>query len=223
MLASLTTQISYEIRIHLRQAFSWLTPLLFFIIVTCLFPLAIGSDQALLKKIAPGILWVAALLSVLLSLNSLFKSESQEGALDLLLLSPTPLTLLVSAKIISHWLIYCLPLILISPVLGFLLHLRPHEELALILTLLLGTPVLSMLGAIGAALTIGIRGHGLLLPVLIMPLYVPILIFGTGTLLAASMGQPIQGYIAIIGALLLLCAGFAPWMTAIALRIGAAQ
>jgi heme exporter protein B len=215
--------IHYEIRTTLRQAHSCLTPLLFFIIVVTLFPLAIGPDEALLQKIAPGIIWVAALLAILLSIGNLFRTDAEEGFLDLMLLSPHPLTLLVLCKVISHWLTHCLPLILISPILGFLLHLPPHEEYALVISLALGTPVLILLGAIGSALLVGIRNNGLLLPVLIMPLYIPVLIFGTGTLTAAALQQPIMGYFAIMTALMLFSFAFAPLLTGIALRIGVNQ
>lgn len=215
--------IWHEIRITLRQAFSWLTPLLFFVIVVSLFPFAVGPDEILLAKIAPGIIWVAALLAVLLSIGNLFQSDVEEGFLDVMLKSPHSLTGLVIGKLISYWLTHCLPLILISPLLGFLLHLNANEEYALIISLLLGTPILILLGSIGAALIVGVRNHGLLLPILIMPLYIPVLIFGTGTLVAAAAMQPIGGYIAIMSALLLLSAAFAPLLTSIALRIGVSQ
>ncbi|HSW68835.1 MAG TPA: heme exporter protein CcmB [Gammaproteobacteria bacterium] len=215
--------IYYEIQTTLRQAYSWATPLLFFVIVVTLFSLAVGPDESLLKKISPEIIWVAALLAILLSIGNLFQMDAKEGSLDLMLLSPYPLTLLVLCKLISHWLTHCLPLILISPILGFLLHLSPYEEYALIISLLLGTPVLVLLGAIGAALIVGIQSHGLLLPVLIMPLYIPVLIFGTGTLMAAGAEQPIMGYFAILAALMLLSFAFAPFLTGIALRIGVNQ
>lgn len=215
--------ILYDIRTTLRQAYSWLTPLLFFIIVVTLFPLAIGPDQSLLQKIAPAIIWVAALLAILLSIGNLFVADAEEGYLDLMLLSSHPLTLIVICKMISHWLTHCLPLILISPLLGFLLHLPPHEEYALLISLLLGTPVLTLLGSIGAALIVGVRQHGLLLPILIMPLYIPVLIFGTGTLVAAANGEALTGYFAILTALMLLSFAFAPLLTSIALRIGVNQ
>lgn len=220
---ALLTIIRHDILINLRQAFSWLTPLIFFVIVVCLFPLAISPEPNMLRQIAPGIIWVAALLSILLSINHLFREESLTGSLDLLLLSPYSLTLLVLCKIFSHWIVHCLPLILISPLLGFLLNLQPYETFALVVTLLLGTPVLCLLGAIGAALLVGVRSHGLLLPILIMPLYIPVLIFGTGTLIAVTAHQPLNGYIAIMAALTLFSLAFAPFLTAAALRIGVNQ
>ncbi|MCE3237428.1 MAG: hypothetical protein K0R24_409 [Gammaproteobacteria bacterium] len=213
----------HEIKITARQAYSWLTPLLFFVIVVCLFPIAIGTDPSLLSKIAPGVIWVAALLAILISMNKLFSHDAQDGCLDGWLLSTYPLTLLVLVKLFSHWLTHCLPLIFISPLLGFLLHLPANEISALLLSLLLGTPVLLLLGAIGAALIVGIRSHGLLLPILIMPLYIPILIFGTSMLVSAHLNQPIAGYLAIMGALMLLSLAFAPFLTGIALRIGVNQ
>lgn len=223
MLNALLHIICSDIRTTLRQAFSWLTPLLFFVIVVCLFPLALGPDTALLKKIAPGIIWVAALLAILISIGNLFRAEAQEGYLDLWLLSPHPLTLIVSCKIISYWLTHCLPLIVISPLLGLLLGLAWQENIVLVGTLLLGTPILCLFGAIGAALVVGIRGHGLLLPILVMPLYIPILIFGTGTVMAVHTPYPIAGYFAIMGALLLSSLAFAPLLTGVALRIGVNQ
>lgn len=213
----------HEIITTLRHAHTWLAPIIFFVIIICLFPLAISSNKKLLAEIAPGIIWIAALLAILLSIDNLFKNDAEEGFLDLLLLSHCPLPLLVLAKITSHWVMYCLPFVLISPLLGLLLQLTLHQEYALIMTLLLGTPVLSLLGAFGAALVVGIRNHGLLLPVLIMPLYIPILIFGTATIIAAGMHQPLAGYFAIMGALGLLSLAFSPWLTATALRMGVNQ
>lgn len=221
--SDMITIIRHEIMVTMRQAFAWLTPLLFFVIVVCLFPLALGPDKVLLNKVAPGIIWVAALLAILISIGNLFRQDAQEGHLDCLLLSPHSLTLLALCKTISYWITNCLPLIIISPLLGFVLQLEIYEEYALFLTLLLGTPVLCLLGAIGAALVVGIRGHGLLLPVLIMPLYIPVLIFGTGTIMAASAHLPINGYLAILGAIALFSLAFAPLLTGVALRIGVNQ
>jgi heme exporter protein B len=223
MSKSLLIILRYEVLTTLRQAYSWLTPVLFFVIVVCLFPLAIGPDNNLLTQIAPGIIWVAALLAVLISIGNLFKQDAQDGSLDLTLLSHHSLTLLVFCKTLAHWLTHCLPLILISPLLGLLLHLNAQQEMSLLITLLLGTPVLTLLGAIGSALVVGIRNNGLLLPILIMPLYIPVLIFGTGCLIAATQNQPLSAYYAIMGALLLLSLGFAPFLTGVALRIGVDQ
>jgi heme exporter protein B len=215
--------IWHEMISTLRQAYSWLTPLLFFVIVVCLFPLALGPDTSTLNKIAPGIIWVAILLANVMSVENIFKSDAESGHLDLLLLSPQPLTLLVLAKVISHWLTTGLPLIILSPVLGLLLGLPPRTESALIITLFFGTPVLSLLGAIGAGLLVGVHHHGLLLPVLIMPLYIPVLIFGTGTMLAATANLPLNGNFAMMGALLLGSLAFAPLLTGLALQTGVNQ
>jgi len=221
MIHDLLYIIYYEMRETLDQAFTWLTPLLFFIIVVCLFPLACGPDPVLLTKMAPGIIWVAALLSIIISIGNLFRTDSEEGFLDLILLSHYPLSLLVFCKTISHWLTHCLPLVLISPLLGFLLHLSFQKECALVVTLLLGTPVLSLMGSIGAALTVGIRRHGLLLPILIMPFYIPVLIVGSATILAEA--ESVSGYYAMMGAFMLLSMAFAPFLTGAALRIGVTQ
>jgi heme exporter protein B len=223
MLNSLATIIRHDILLTMRQAYTWMTPLLFFVFVFCFFPLALGPDYILLKKIAPGIIWVAALLAIVMSIGNIFHTDAEEGHLDLILQSPHPLTLIVLCKIISHWITYCLPLILVSPLLGLLLHLNNEAMLALVMTLLLGTPVLCLLGAVGAGLVVGIRHHGLLLPILIMPLYIPVLIFGTGTILAANANLPINGYLAIMGAFILLSLAFAPLLTGLALRMGVNQ
>ncbi len=212
-----------ELRATWRQAFAWLTPFLFFALIIFLFPIALGSNFILLKQITPAIIWIAALLAILLSLNSLFQKEADEGYLENWLLSPHSLTFIISCKLFSHWLIYVFPLILISPLLGFLLHLSAQEEGVLIITLLLGTPVLTLFGAIGSALTIGIRGHGLLLPILIMPLYVPVLIFATGAMTLVNFNQSIASEIAILSALLLVSITFIPWLVGVALRIGVDQ
>ncbi len=209
----------YEINITLRSSFQWITPLIFYVLVVCMFPLALGHDQALLMTIAPGIIWVAALLATVISMGHLFRDDFNEGYLDLLLLSPYPLTLLALTKITSHWITHGLPLVLLSPLLGFLLDLSTEECCALIFTLLLGTPVLSLIGGIGAALTFTIRSHGLLLPLLIMPFYVPVLIFGTGIMTMTHNHEPVIAYYAIMGAWVLLSLVFAPFFTGQALKI----
>lgn len=223
MFKSLLNVMKYEITITFRQAYSWCTPLLFFIVIVCLFPLAFGPDDNLLQAAAGGIIWVSALLAVLMSVGNVFRYDAMDGFLDLLLLSPIPLTYLVICKIITHWITHCLPLILISPLLGLFLQLNLHTEIILVISLLLGTPVLCLLGAVGAALIIGVRHHGLLLPILIMPLYIPVLIFGTSAITASTMRQDVHGYFAIMGAFILLTSLFAPLLTSAALRIGVNQ
>lgn len=221
MFKPILTLITADIKALVRQPFSWLSPLLFFLIVITLFPIATGSEFHLINQLAPGIIWVAALLAILLSMNQLFSLEKEEGLLDLLCLSPYPLPFLVLCKMVSFWLVHCLPLIVISPLLGFLLNLTLNQDYALMISLLLGTPILTLIGAIGAALTISLRGSQLLLPILIMPLYVPVLIFGTGTLLAANTDQALAGFFAMLGALMLFSLLVSPLMTSLALRIGA--
>lgn len=222
MIKILLQVIYHDILLTMREAYSWVTPLLFFVMVTCLFPFALGGDQETLNSIAPGVIWVSVLLATLISVGNLFKHDTEEGFIDLLLLSPHPLPLLVLGKIISHWVTHCLPLILISPLIGFLLDLSAVKELALVVTLLLGTPILSLIGAIGAALLIGIRSSGLLLPILIMPFYIPVLIFGTGILMIAGT-EPLMGHYALLTAFLLFSLAFSPLLAGLALRIGVNQ
>jgi heme exporter protein B len=194
--------------------------LLFFILVVSLFPLGIGPSPQLLATIAPGVIWVAALLATLLSMERLFRSDFEDGALEHLLLSPHSLPLLVLAKVSAHWLVTGLPLLLVSPLLGVLLQLPASAIRALPLTLLLGTPALSLIGAIGVALTVSLRRGGVLLTLLVLPLYVPVLIFGTAAVAAAGAGLPTTGQLALLGALLALALTLAPLATAAGLRIG---
>jgi heme exporter protein B len=177
----------------------------------------------MLNTFAPAIIWIAALLAVVMSIATIFSEDAADGSLDLLLLSPRSLTLLVLCKTASHWLTHCLPLIILCPILGIVLQLTLHTQCTLIISLLLGTPVLSLLGAIGAALTVGVRQQGLLLPILIMPLYIPVLIFGTSSAMASNANLPVTGYYAILAACALLTLAFAPWLTGLALRVGANQ
>ena len=195
------------------------TPLVFFAIVVSLFPLGVGPDPMVLRTMAPGVLWVAALLATLLSLNRLFAADYADGTLELLALSPQPLTSLVFAKTAAHWVTTGLPLLLLSPLLAIQLHLPTEALTTLLLALLLGTPVLSLIGGIGAALTLGLRGGGVLVSLLVLPLYTPILIFGAGAVTASATGLDPEAYLSLLGAFLVLALGFAPWATAAALRI----
>jgi heme exporter protein B len=208
-----------DLRLGIRKRSEVLNPILFFVLVVSLFPLGVGPSPKILAEIAPGVIWVAALLATLLSMERLFRSDFEDGALEYLLLSPHPLTLLVLAKVLAHWLVTGVPLILVSPLLGVLLHLPPEGISVLPLTLLLGTPVLSLLGAIGVALTVGLRRGGVLLTLLVMPLYVPVLIFGTAAVAAASAGLSVSGQLALLGALLALVLTLSPFATAAGLRI----
>ena len=210
-----------DLQIAIRKRSELLNPILFFILVVSLFPLGIGPEPRLLGEIAPGIIWVAALLATLLSMERLFRSDFEDGALEHLLLSPHALSLLTLAKVLAHWLVTGLPLILVSPLLGVLLHLPAEAIRVLPLTLLLGTPILSLLGAVGVALTVGLRRGGVLLTLLVLPLYVPVLIFGTAAVAAAGAGLPVSGQLALLGAMLALALTLSPLATAAGLRISA--
>lgn len=194
-------------------------PLLFFFLIVTLFPLGISPEVTLLRKIAPGVIWIAALLAALFSLENLFRSDFEDGALEQMLLSPQPLSLLVLAKVLAHWLVSGLPMLLLSPLLGLLLAMPEPAIAALELTLAIGTPLLSLIGAIGVALTVGLRRGGVLLTLLIMPLYIPVLIFATNAVTAAAAGMPIAGQIYFLASLLVLALTLAPLAIAAALRI----
>ena len=208
-----------DLTIAFRHKDDMINPLLFFVIVVTLFPLGIGPEANTLSRIAPGIIWVAALLSTLLSLDRLFKSDYNDGSLEQMLISPLPVFILVLAKIVAHWLITGLPLIIIAPLLAVLLHLQESSYMALFVTLLIGTPVLSFIGAIGAALTVGIKKGGVLLSLIVLPLYIPVLIFATGAIDAASMNLPYGGQLAIIAAIFVLSLTLAPFAVSSALKV----
>jgi heme exporter protein B len=195
------------------------TTLFFFVIVSSLFPLGIGSDSAILSKIAPGVLWVAALLAGMISLSRLFSADFADGSLEQMLLSPQPLSLLVSAKVLAHWLVCGLPVVLLAPLIGVQYALSNEAIGILVLSLLLGTPALSLIGAIGAALTLGARGSGLLVALLVLPLYIPVLIFGSLAVSASQSGMSPQAHLSLLGAISLLALILAPFATAAALRI----
>ena len=202
-----------------RRKSEVLTALFFFMIVVSLFPLGIGPEADMLRRIAPGVLWVAALLAAMLSLNRLFAADHLDGTLEQMALSSTPLSLLVAGKILAHWLVSGLPLVLLSPVLGIQFDLSSRALGVLVISLLLGTPLLSLIGAIGAALTLGVRGGGVLLSLLVLPLYVPALIFGAGAVEADISGIGAGGHLSLLAALLALALFFAPWAATAALRI----
>ncbi|WP_111412965.1 heme exporter protein CcmB [Billgrantia lactosivorans] len=203
----------------LRRRSEVLNPLVFFALVITLFPIGISPDPALLAAIAPGLLWVAALLAALLSLDSLFRADYDDGSLEQLLLTPQPLALLALAKVAVHWLLTGLPLALMAPVLGIMLALPAGSYLVLAISLALGSASLSLIGAIGAALTVGLSRGGVLLSLLVLPLYIPVLIFGAGAVQAAILGDGVLAHLAILGALLALALIFAPLAIAASLRI----
>ena len=203
----------------LRHRADVLTTLIFFAIVASLFPLGVGSETALLRLMGPGVVWVAALLASMLALARLFASDYADGTLEQLVLSPHSLTLLVLAKVAAHWLASGLPLVIIAPLLGLQFDLSADAQLVLLASLLLGTPTLSLIGAVGAALTLGVRGGGALLSLLVLPLYVPVLIFGAGAVEATAAGLGATAHLSLLGALLLVSLVFAPWATAVSVRI----
>lgn len=208
-----------DITLAMRRKSEILTALLFFVIVVTLFPLGVGPERDTLATIAPGVLWVAALLASMLSLNRLFSDDYNDGTLEQLVISSQPLALLVFGKILSHWFLTGLPLVVISPVLGYQLGLDADSIIILMLTLLLGTPVLSLIGAVGAGLTLGVRGGGVLLSLLILPLYIPVLIFGSGAVEAARTGLGTEAHFSLLGAFLVGAMVLAPIGAAAALRI----
>jgi len=211
--------VQRDVRLALRRKSEVLTAVFFFVVVASLFPLAIGPEPDMLRKIAPGILWVGALLASLLSLGRLFAADYQDGTLEQMALSPTPLPLLVAAKVLAHWLLSGLPLALLSPVLALQFDLDGGTMWVLFASLLLGTALLSFLGAVGAALTLGVRGGEVLLSLLILPLYIPALVFGSGAVEAQMVGLGYGAQMSILSAMLLVAAFFGPWACALALRI----
>jgi heme exporter protein B len=221
MMTVLKTVIRRDLLLAWRRRSDVATAVLFFVIVTSLFPLGIGPEPNLLRAIAPGVLWVAALLACMLSLARMFESDHADGALDAMLISPAPLPLIVIARAAAHWMVSGLPLVVLAPVLALQFDLAPDLLPVLVGSLLLGTPVLSLVGAIGAALTLGLRGGGVLLALLVLPLYVPVLILGAGALEAAAAGQGAAAHCLLLGALLVLAGAFAPWAISAALRISA--
>jgi len=211
--------VARDLRLAMRRRADIVSALFFFIIVVSLFPLGIGPEPELLRQLAPGVLWVAALLATLLSLPRLFSDDHRDGTLEQLVLAPQPLGLVVIGKVIAHWLVSGLPLALLAPLLGLQFDLSPEALAMLSCSLLIGTPALSGIGAIGAALTLGVRGGGVLLSLLVLPLYIPVLIFGAGAVDASLSGVGAQAHLSLLAALTLAGVFFAPWPTAAALRI----
>jgi heme exporter protein B len=211
--------LSRDILLATRRRSEVLTALFFFVVVVSLFPLGIGPEAALLRRIAPGVLWVSALLSTLLGLPRLFAADHADGTLEQMLLSPQPFVLLVVGKVVAHWLLCGLPLVLLAPVLGLQFGLDAATLGVLMLALLMGTPLLSLIGAIGAALTLGLRGGGALIALLILPLYIPALIFGAGAVQAHAAGLDASGHLSLMAAMLVVALFFAPLATTAALRI----
>ena len=219
LLQLLVLVIRRDLVLAMRRRADVLTTLVFFVIVVSLFPLGVGPELGMLRKMAPGVLWVAALLASMLSLGRLFSADYQDGTLEQMMLAPQSLSMLVLGKMIAHWMVSGLPLVLMAPVLGLQFDMSARPLGVLIIGLLLGTPILSMIGAIGAALNLGLRGGGVLLSLLVLPLCIPVLIFGTGAVEAISSGLSVASHLSLLGALLVLSLVFTPLVVAQALRI----
>jgi heme exporter protein B len=219
MLATLRLVIYRDLLLALRRRADIANSLLFFVIVVSLFPFGVGPEVNLLRAVAPGVLWVAALLASMLALSRMFAADYADGTLEQMLLSPSPLTVVVMGKVIAHWLLTGLPLVALSPVLALQFDMPADAIGILVATLALGTPVLSLIGAIGAALTLGVRGSGVLTALLVLPLYIPVLILGAGAVEAAAGGLDVSAHLSLMGALLLFAAACALWPIGAALRI----
>jgi heme exporter protein B len=219
MLDLLVLVIRRDLVLAMRRRADVLTTLIFFVMVVSLFPMGVGPEMDMLRKMAPGVLWVAALLASMLSLGRLFSADYLDGTLEQMMLAPQSFSMLVLGKMTAHWMSSGLPLVLMAPVLGLQFDMSVQALGVLIVSLLLGTPILSMVGAIGAALTLGLRGGGVLLSLLVLPLCIPVLIFGTGAVEAISSGLSIAPHLSLLGAVLVLALVFTPWVTAQALRI----
>ncbi|HLO75827.1 MAG TPA: heme exporter protein CcmB [Magnetospirillum sp.] len=210
--------IRRDLRLALRQGSDSIMVVTFFVLTVVLFPFGIGPESGVLERVAAGVLWVTALLASLLSLDRLFQTDYEDGSLELLVLTPTPLEVVVIAKVAAHWLTTGLPLLVAAPILAVLLHMNADGFAALLLTMLIGTPILSLIGGIGAALVLGARRGGVLLSLLILPLYVPVLIFGVGAIDAAVGARDATPHLLILGGLLAAALPLSPWATAAALR-----
>lgn len=209
-----------DLRLAMRRRTDVLTTLFFFVIVISLFPLGVGTEKQVLRILGPGVVWVAALLASMLALERLFAADYEDGTLEQMLMTPQPTSIIVLAKITAHWMLTGLPLVAIAPLVGMQYHLPDASLVTMMLSLLVGTPVLSLIGAIGAALTLGLRGGGILLALLILPLYIPVLVYGAGAVTVSAIDfSDTQPYFSLLGAFLLLALVFSPWAAAAALRI----
>lgn len=219
LLPALRCVVARDLLIVMRNKSDAANTLLFFAIVVSLFPLGVGPETALLRTIAPGVMWVAALLASMLALARLFAADHADGTLEQMVLAPHPLGALVGAKVFAHWLVSGFPLLLVAPLLGLQFGLEGDAVLVLVASLALGTPVLSIIGAVAAALTLGLRGSGVLVSLIALPLCVPVLIFGAGAVDAVASGVSAGPHLSLLGAYLLPGAFFGPWATAVAIRI----
>jgi heme exporter protein B len=218
-LSAFIATLKRDLLIAFKRRNDLLNPIMFFVIVTALFPLAISSESQELSGIAAGAVWVSALLASMLSLDNLYRADYEDGSLEQLLLSPQPLYFMVLAKNISHWLISGLPVVILSPLLAYMLFLPAEAYGTLVLTLLIGTPILSLFGSIGVALTVGLGSRGLILAVIVLPLCTPVLIIGAKAVADVMVGVPTGGHYAMLGAILAMSLSLAPWASAAALKI----
>ena len=219
LLAAARAQARRDLRLVWRRRGDAAQPMLFAVMVVALFPLALGADAQQLARIAPGVVWVAVLLAGLLALDSLYRGDLEDGSLEQMLLAPVPLAWLIAVRVAVHWVTTALPLVLLTPVLAELLYLPGELLPVLLVSLLLGTPLLSLLGAVVAALTVGIRRSGMLLALLALPLFLPVLVFGAGSVMAAAQGLPWAGALLLMAAGLVLAIVLAPLVAAAAIRI----
>ncbi len=208
-----------DLLLSFRRKSDLVNPLIFFLMVATLFPLGVSPEPTFLADVAPGVVWVAALLATLLSLDGIFRSDYDDGTLEQVMLSPQPLMVVCLAKVVAHWMTTGLPLALMSPLLGVMLFLPMSAMFGLVVSLLIGTFVLSLIGAIGAGLTVGLKRGGVLISLLVLPLYIPVLIFGSGAVQAAVAGLPLAGYLALLGAMLALGIVLAPLAISAAVKI----
>ena len=214
-----SAELQGDLKLAYRHKSSLFNPLLFFIMVAVLFAFGVGPESTVLSTLAPGVVWVAALLSSLLALDHLFREDYENGSLEQLMLSPHPNSALILAKIIVHWLITGLPLICISPFIAMMMQLPGQAYGTMLLSLLLGTPALSLIGSVGVGLTAGVKRSGLLLSLLVIPLFIPVLIFGASAVQAATVGLPSSGQLYLLGAFSMLSLVLAPFGAAAAIKI----
>jgi heme exporter protein B len=211
--------LARDIKVALRRQSDVAAVFFFFIIAASLFPLGSGADPKLLKAMAPSVLWVTALLSCMLSLSRMYASDHADGTLEQMMLSNQPTVLIALMKILAHWVLSGLPLVFVAPLIGIQFNLSATELQVLAVSLLMGTLALSLIGSIGAALTLGIRGTGVLIAILVLPLYIPVLVFGAGAVNAVSIGMSPSGALSLLGAVLAMALVFAPLASAAALKI----
>jgi len=219
MLQAFYIILQRDLILAVRHRAELMNPVLFFVLVVVLFPLGVGAEINVLEKIAPGVIWIAALLSALLSLDRIFRTDMEDGSLEQMLISAQPVSVLILAKIIAHWVITGLPVVIVGPLLALFLGLPVEGIQTLFFTLLLGTPILSAIGSVGVALTVGLRRGGVILSLLVLPLYVPVLIFASQAVDASAAGFPATAAITMLSALLILSLSLTPWAASSALKM----